>query len=285
MGANDKLIICAALTGALFQKVDNPNLPTTPDEIAADARRCADEGASIFHLHARDHHENASSNAYYFKPIIQAVWHQVPGAIICVSCSGRHNQTLPERAEVLNLSGIDMASLTLGSMNFPTGASVNDPFTIRQLARKMQYLGIVPELECFELGHVHYSYYLADQGVLNRPLWFNFFLGNQGTLPANKQYLVNMADIIPEDALWAGAGVGRYQADAVGWAISLGGHVRTGLEDGLRDKHGNLTINPALVQQAAIWGRMVGREPATTEEARAMIWGELSTNDRREENT
>ena len=159
----DKLIINAAITGAVHTRADSDFLPITPDEIAEDCRRCSDAGASVVHLHARDGEGNPSSDPETYAGILEKVRNRCPDIIICVSTSGRHHNSREERSAVLDLADElkpEMASLTMGSLNFPTGTSVNDPETIAALAGKMQERGIVPELEIFDLGMIDYTKYL-----------------------------------------------------------------------------------------------------------------------------
>ena len=151
------LIINAAVTGMVPTKAENPHLPVTPDEIAEDCLRCYRAGASIFHLHARDEQGKPTYRADVHREIIGKVRAKCPDAVICVSTSGRVYGSFEERSEVLDLDGSvkpDMASLTLGSLNFPKQASVNEPSVIRRLAERMHERGIVPELEVFDWGMI-----------------------------------------------------------------------------------------------------------------------------------
>lgn len=172
----DKLIINAALTGMVPTKQDNPNVPVTPAEIVADARRCRDAGASIVHIHARDEHGQPTYHKEVFAEIIAGIRQSCPELLISVTTSGRVHREFAQRADVLTLEGAlkpDFASLTLGSMNFPNQASANAPEMIRDLATAMNHRGIVPELELFELGMVDYAKYLIDHVVLKPPLYAN----------------------------------------------------------------------------------------------------------------
>jgi uncharacterized protein (DUF849 family) len=171
---------------------------------------------------------------------------------------------------VLALDGIDLASLTCGSFNYPTGGvSVNDAMTIGALAGIMQERGITPEMECFELGHVAHTMRLVVKGKVKPPWVFGLFLGM--SCPADRRVLDIMLDSLPNGAVWFGAGGGRMQQTMNKWAIALGGHVRTGLEDSLK-LDGELTSNPVLVERAVVMGQALGREPATVKEAREIIW-------------
>lgn len=266
----DSLIINVALTGMVPTKEQNKSLPVTPAEIAADIKRCYDAGASIFHIHARDEDGQPTWKREVYDDIISKAKDLVPEAIICGSTSGRNWSELEKRADVLTCN-IEMASLTLGSMNFPTGASVNDQNTIKALARVMLENGIIPECEVFELGMLDYAHYLIDKGLLRPPYYFNFLLGSLGTLHAKQSNLLTLIDNLPAGATWAATGIGRYQFDVNCWAIALGGHVRVGLEDWLwLDCHKQIPAsNVTLVERIVRVARLFGRDIATPEQVRA----------------
>jgi len=270
------LIINAALTGMIPTKADNPAVPVTPDEIAEDARRCVDAGAAIVHLHARDEDGRPTYRKEVYAEIIQAVRERSPEVIVCVSTSGRTFKTLEERADVLELEGDvkpELASLTLGSLNFPQQASVTDPLMIHDLAERMNQRGIVPELEVFDFGMADYAKFLLERDVLRRPLVFNLLLGSLGTLSATAVNLATLAASLPEGSTWAGAGIGRFQFFVNSVAIAMGGHVRVGLEDNLwldAEKE-RPASNRELVDRLAQLARALEREIATPDQARSMI--------------
>ena len=270
------LIINAALTGMIPTKADNPAVPVTPDEIAEDARRCVDAGAAIVHLHARDEDGRPTYRKEVYAEIIQAVRERSPEVIVCVSTSGRTFKTLEERADVLELEGDvkpELASLTLGSLNFPQQASVTDPQMIHDLAERMNQRGIVPELEVFDFGMADYAKFLLERDVLRRPLVFNLLLGSLGTLSATAVNLATLAASLPEGSTWAGAGIGRFQFFVNSVATAMGGHVRVGLEDNLwldAEKE-RPASNRELVDRLAQLARALEREIATPDQARSMI--------------
>lgn len=270
------LVVNAALTGMVPTKADNPALPVTPAEIAADAEACLEAGASIVHVHARDADGAPTYRADVYREIVAGIRERRPDAIVCVSTSGRVFKELEQRAEVLDLDGElkpELASLTLGSLNFPREASVNDPATIRGLAERMAERGIVPELEVFDLGMVDYARYLLERGILRPPLYFNLLLGSLGTLAATPLHLALLVEALPEGSTWGAAGIGRFQLDVNALAIAMGGHVRVGLEDSLfldAAKERPAT-NPALVERLVRIARACEREPATPAEARALL--------------
>ncbi len=269
----DPLIINVAITGMVPTKSDTPHVPITPDECIADARRCYEAGAAIVHIHARQPDGSPTYKGEIFRAIADGVRSQCPGMLVCASTSGRNFKTFEQRSDSLSCKP-ELATLTVGSLNFPRQASVNEPHMIEQLAAAMAERGIVPELEFFDLGMIDYArQYLARKGLIRPPFYGNILLGNRGTAaatPANLAYLVNA---LPEGATWSAAGIGRFQFAENTMAISMGGHVRVGLEDNIwfDDQRTRLATNPDLVERLVRIARTVGREPATPEQARHII--------------
>lgn len=275
-GGCPPLVINACLTGMVPTKAANPHLPVSAEEIVADALAVVAAGASILHLHARESDGSPAWRPEAFAPIIAAIRRARPETIIGVTTSGRKVTELAQRAAVLELSGEcrpDMASLTLGSLNFPNEASVNPPETIRRLAEIMRDKGIVPELEIFEPGMLNYAFYLARKGILPERCYVNFILGSLGTSPARVLDLANLAREVPPGWLWAGAGVGRYQLAMNTAALVMGGHVRVGLEDNLYydAQKSRLATNRELVERLARLAGELGRPVATPAETRKLL--------------
>ncbi|MEV4709538.1 3-keto-5-aminohexanoate cleavage protein [Actinoplanes sp. NPDC049316] len=275
MNATDKLIVNLCPTGMIPRKAKVPHVPTTPEEIAADVRRCRDAGASMVHLHARDSDEEPTWRPEMFSDILQAVAVEAPDMVLVVTTSGRNWNDFEKRSASLNITepSPEMASLTVGSMNFPTSASVNDPQMIESLATAMADRGIVPELECFDVGMVNYANYLIDKGILRGPHYFNILLGSRGTAEVSAANAAAFITALPKDATWAFAGIGRYQLTANTLAMSLGGHVRVGLEDNPYYDWSDRSpaTNPRLVERVVRIARELGREPASPAEAREII--------------
>jgi 3-keto-5-aminohexanoate cleavage enzyme len=272
----DKLIINVAVTGMIPGKKDNPHVPITPDEITEDCHLCYQAGASVFHLHARDESEEPTYRSDLYREIITKVRGRCPDAIVCVSTSGRVFRSFEQRSEVLNLDDEakpDMASLTLGSLNFPKQASINEPQMIQALAEKMSERGIVPELEIFDWGMLDYAKYLIDRKTLHKPFYFNLLLGSLGTLSATPLRLSTLVSSLPPDATWAAAGIGRFQFYVNSLAITMGGHARVGLEDNtyMDAEKKQPATNLALVERLAKVARSVEREICEPEEARRII--------------
>lgn len=267
-----KLIINAAITGMVPTKADTPHVPICVAEIAACARQVRDAGAAIVHLHARDAAGAPVSGAQPYIELVRAVREACPDLILCASLSGRLVQDVERRAAALEARP-DMASLTLGSANFPSQVNANPPDVIRELARRIYAAGAVPELEAFEAGFVHYARYLIAKGALRPPYYVNLIVGSLGSAPLDLVGLGHMVSLLPDGATWAVGGIGRYQLDANVMGIAAGGHVRVGLEDALyydRERT-ELATNPRLVERIARIARQMGREPASPDEARRII--------------
>jgi 3-oxoadipate:acetyl-CoA acetyltransferase len=270
------LIVNAALTGMVPTREDSPEVPLTPDEIVADAERVHEAGASIVHLHARGEDGRPTYRRDVYEQIVAGVRERCPDLIVCVSTTGRVFKTFEERSEVLELDGEltpEMASLTLGSLNFPKQASVSEPEMIRRLAEKMKERGIVPELEVFDLGMVDYAKFLVDKDVLEPPFYFNVLLGSLGTLAATPFHLATVVQALPSGATWAGAGIGRFQLYVTSMALTMGGHVRIGLEDNLwLDAERTVpATNAGLVERLVALAGAVERDVATPAQARELI--------------
>jgi 3-oxoadipate:acetyl-CoA acetyltransferase len=231
-----KLIINAAITGMVPAKDDNPNVPITVDEIIADAKRCRDAGASIVHVHARDNHGLPTYHKEVYRDIITGIRLECPGLLISGSTSGRVHKEFGQRADLLGLDDDalpDFCSLTLGSLNFPQQASLNEPEMIKALAITMHNKCVVPELEIFELGMADYAGYLIGKDVLKGPLYGNIILGSLGTMSATSYNLSMLVRALPDGMVWSAGGIGRYQFQVNALAVAMGGHVRVGLEDNL----------------------------------------------------
>jgi uncharacterized protein (DUF849 family) len=255
---------------------EHPAVPEQPDEIAVDVAAAVAAGASCVHLHARDAHGDPTYTLERYRETVRAVRRVVPDVVISVSTSGRVHTHIDQRREVLDLDGDDrpdLASLTLGSMNFPTQASVNEPRTIQHLADAMRERGIVPELEIFDFGMIDYAHYLIGRGVLAPPFVCNLLLGSLGTASATALNLALMVERLPAETYWQAAGIGRFQWPVTSLGVVMGGHVRTGLEDNLyldTEKRRPAT-NEALVRRVAALAIASGRTLATSDGARRLM--------------
>jgi Uncharacterized conserved protein len=271
VSVSDKLIINAAITGTVLYKSDSPFLPTTVSEIVACAVQVREAGASIIHLHARNPDESPSYDPALYTELVGRV-REATDLVVNVSLSGRFVSDVDTRSAPL-ASRPDIASLTVGSMNFISGPSVNAPDTIGELAARIYAAGAIPELEVFDSGFANFATYLARRDVLRPPHYANIILGSLGSAPLDPVSLGLIVGLLPSGTTWSVGGLGRFQLDANVMGIAAGGHVRVGLEDNIHFDRARVDLadNPRLVARPARIGREMGREPATPAEARSII--------------
>jgi 3-keto-5-aminohexanoate cleavage enzyme len=274
---NQPLILTCAITGAETTRERQPALPITPAEQAQAAREAVEAGASIIHLHVREDDGRPSQRIERFEESIRAIRAAAPGVIIQISTGGAVGESLENRARPLALRP-EMASLNLGTMNFGDDVFMNHPRDIRGLASRMKELGVVPELEIYEAGMLEAALRLARDGVLPRPLHFQFVLGVPGGMSGDLRNLVHLASLLPtsgelaQGMSWGVAGIGRYQLPLAVHALALGGHVRVGLEDNIWYRKGELAqSNAQLVARVARISREMGREVASCDRAREIL--------------
>jgi len=267
-----KLIITLAPTGMIPTKEDTPHVPITPEEIGKDTYEAYKLGASVVHVHARDENGNPTYKKENFEEIFEAIKRKCPDIIICASTSGRVHPQVEHRAEVLALSP-DMASLTLGSLNFPQYPSVNSLETIKELANEMKKRNITPELEIFEPGFINTAKYLVRKGYLKKPLHFCFLLGSLGSMPASINDLSFLVQSLPTKSTWSATGIGRFQTQINAAALLMGGHVRVGVEDSIYYNYPKeeLTTNVKLVHRIVRIAKELNRDIATPKEARQLL--------------
>lgn len=270
------LIINACITGMVPTKLSTRHVPVSADEIIEDAIRVYDAGARIVHLHARGEDGQPTPDTRYYEKIISSLHRERPGYVCCTTTSGRNWSDFERRSEVLHLTGDakpDMASLTLGSMNFQTGASVNAIEMVERLAMAMKEQGIKPELEVFDLGMANLAKYLERHDMITGPKYVNLLLGNINTAPATIGNLAALVAALPNGSVWAAAGLGGFQLPMNTAAIVAGGHVRVGLEDSIfyDYKREQLATNEMLVKRVVRIGEELQRPIATSEQTRAML--------------
>jgi uncharacterized protein (DUF849 family) len=274
--AAQPLIINLAPTGMVPTRASTPHVPLTPTEIVADVGACIELGAAMVHLHARDAAGVPTDDAAIYADIVTGLRERHPATVIITTTSGRRFKEVERRASTLTLEGKakpDMASLTLGSMNFASEASMNDPATIQRLAAIMRERGIRPELEVFDLGMINYAKVLIDKGLLEPPFYFNILLGNIATAQANLSHLAVMVADLPPQSFWSLAGIGRFQAPATALGATFAHGVRVGLEDNLWLDAGRtrLATNAALVRRALRLAEALERPIATPGQVRQWL--------------
>ena len=266
-------IICVAITGSVPRKADNPAVPITLTEQVESTQAAFEAGASIVHAHVRNDDETPTSDPERFARLKEQLETHCPGMIIQFSTGGRSGSGR-ERGAMLPLRP-DMASLTVGSNNFPTRVYENSPDLVDWLAAEMKTHGVKPEIEAFDLSHIFQAVKMAADGRLAAPLYVQFVMGVKNAMPVDRDvfefYVATLRRLAP-DALWCGAGIGAGQLKLNEWCIAGGGHVRTGLEDNVRlDRDTLAPSNAALVSRAVALCERHGRPVASPAQARAIL--------------
>lgn len=269
----DPCIITVAITGSVPRKEHNPAVPITVPEQIESTVAAYEAGAALVHVHVRKDDGSTTSDPDRFAAYLEGIRRHCPDIIVQFSTGGRSGRGA-ERGGMLHLRP-DMASLATGSCNFPNSIYENSPALIRELAEKMAEHRIKPEIEVFDLAMLYNAVDLAAEGLLEPPLHVQFVLGVRHALPARRDILefevAKLRELMPE-ATWVAAGIGRHQLEANRWALELGGHCRTGLEDNVRwDKDRLAESNAELVSRVAELCGEYGRRPATPGEARAIL--------------
>jgi 3-oxoadipate:acetyl-CoA acetyltransferase len=275
--AYDDLVVNFCPTGMVPTKAMTPHVPISPAEVIDDACGALERGVAIVHLHARDDKGRPTYKAEIYETMILGIRRHFPDAVTCVSCSGRNFPEFERRSEVLELTGAarpDLASLTMTSLDFPSGTSQNAPDMVVALGEKMVARGIKPEIECFDFGMINAANMLIGKGQLGEPpYYFNLLLGSRYSVPATARHLSNMLVDLPAESIWSAAGIGLFQLPMNTLAIAMGGHCRVGLEDNIY--HGfnrsQLATNLGLVQRLADIAETFGRPLASSAKARELL--------------
>ena len=270
---NDPCIICVAITGSVPTKKDNPAVPISISEQIESTQECYELGASIAHCHVRNDDGTPSIDPDKYRRLKEGIEKYCPGMIIQLSTGGRSGHGF-DRGKMLSLKP-DMASLTVGSNNFPTRVYENPPDLVDWLAEEMIKNSVKPEIEVFDLSHIHQAANLAKQNKLQGNLYIQFVMGVKNAMPADfdvfEYYIKTVNRLLPK-ALWCGAGIGRNQRILNEWCIKLGGHVRTGLEDNIRiDKETLAPSNASLVKIAKEICEQYNRPVASWKKAREIL--------------
>lgn len=268
------VIIAVAITGSVPRKKDNPAVPVLPAEQIESTHAAYEAGASLVHIHVRNDDESPSSDPERFAQVQEGVRRHCPGMIVQFSTGGRGRDPASRGLSLVHRP--DMASLSTGSTNFPTIVYENSASFVTDLATRMKEFGIAPEIEIFDLSHIHGARRLIDAGLMSTRPHVQFVLGVQNAMPADEHLLdILLAEtrrVIP-GAIWTAAGIGRHQAPVMDWALARGADaVRTGLEDNIRiSKHRLASSNAELVSLAAEAIARHGGRPASATEARSTL--------------
>ena len=270
---NKPCILCCAITGSVPTKAANPAVPISISEQVESSLAAVEAGASIIHAHVRNADETPSSDPEKFARLQEELRRHCPKVIIQFSTGGRSGAG-QERGGMLPLRP-DMASLSVGSNNFPTRVYENPPDLVAWLASEMQKYEVVPEVEAFDLSHILQALRLHDEGKLFGKLYVQFVMGVKNAMPADRAvfdfYVAQMQARAPQ-AEWCAAGIGPNQLVVNEWAIAAGGHTRAGLEDNVRlDRSTLAPSNAALIARAAELCTRYERPVASPAQAREIL--------------
>jgi 3-keto-5-aminohexanoate cleavage enzyme len=283
MSVDDPVIICCSISGAAANRDHCPAIPYTPEDYAAEARRIVDEGGVHIHIHARRPDGTPSYEIEDFQAIKDAIVAEVGDAAIINFSTGTIGVAVEKRIAYLEACRPEVAALNMGSMNYAKYSPSRKQFVfnnvfanpfeeIIELLQAMNDLGIKPEHECFDVGHVASLAPLIDMGLLKEPVHVDLVMGVVGGIPATARNLAAMADNLPSEAHWGVIGISRAQWLVVAAALALGGSIRVGLEDNFYLPDGTMArSNGDLIAKARQLTEDVGRRPATVEEARRML--------------
>ncbi|MBW4708947.1 3-keto-5-aminohexanoate cleavage protein [Roseobacter sp. YSTF-M11] len=269
----DPCILCVAITGSVPTKAANPAVPISVSEQIESTHEAFEAGASICHAHVRNADETPSSDPDKFAALKEGLEKHCPGMIIQFSTGGRSGAGTA-RGGMLPLRP-DMASLSVGSNNFPTRVYENPPDLVEWLSGEMRTYEVTPEIEAFDLSHILHAIKMHAAGKLHGRLYVQFVMGVKNAMPADKEvfdfYVETMKSRAP-DAAWCAAGIGPAQIEVNEWAIAAGGHTRAGLEDNVRlDRDTLAPSNAALIRRAAELCEKYERPVATWQQAREIL--------------
>ncbi|CTQ44122.1 3-keto-5-aminohexanoate cleavage protein [Roseibium aggregatum] len=266
-------IICVAITGSLPKKENNPAVPITVTEQVESTQAAFEAGATIVHAHVRNDDETPSSDPEKFARLKEGLEKHCPGMIIQFSTGGRSGAG-KERGGMIALQP-DMASLSVGSNNFPTRVYENPPDLVDWLASEMRTHHVKPEIEAFDLSHIHQAAAMNRDGRIPGKLYVQFVMGVKNAMPVDRDvfdYYIKTVERLVPDGEWCAAGIGQHQFTLNEWCISSGGHTRTGLEDNIRLNRDTLApSNAALVKRAADLCEKYERPVATWQQAREIL--------------
>jgi 3-keto-5-aminohexanoate cleavage enzyme len=271
---SEPVVIAVAITGSVPRKADNPALPVTVAEQIASTREAYEAGATLAHIHVRNDDETPSSDPGRFAAVQDGLRQACPGMVVQFSTGGRGRDPASRGLSLQHRP--DMASLSTGSVNFPTIVYENHATLAADLAGQMQRYGVRPEIEIFDLSHLHGARRLVEAGLIDARPHVQFVMGVKNAMPADPHLLdllLGEARRILPKATWTAAGIGRHQAEVMDWALARGAcAVRTGLEDNIRITRDRLAgSNAELVALAADAVRRHGRRVATPSDARRIL--------------
>lgn len=266
-------ILCVAITGSLPTKQNNPAVPISVNEQIESTQEAFEAGASIAHCHVRNDDGTPSSDPEKFARLKEGLETHCPGMIVQLSTGGRSGAG-KTRGGMVSLAP-DMASLSVGSNNFPSRVYENPPDLVDWLASEMRAYGVKPEIEAFDLSHIHQAVAMNKDGRIPGTLYIQFVMGVNNAMPVDRNvfdYYIKTVERLAPDAQWCAAGIGQHQLTINEWCIAAGGHTRTGLEDNVRlDRETLAPSNAALVKRAVALCQKYARPVATWREARDIL--------------
>jgi 3-keto-5-aminohexanoate cleavage enzyme len=266
-------IICVAITGSVPTKNDNPAVPISVPEQVESTQEAFEAGAAIVHCHVRNDMGVPTSDPERFALLKEGLNKHCPGMIIQFSTGGRSGSGI-DRGGMLSIKP-DMASLTVGSNNFPNRVYENSPKLVDWLASEMITYDVKPEIEAFDLSHIHQAASMNRDGRLPGDLYVQFVMGVKNAMPVDKDvfdYYIKTVNRLLPSAQWCAAGIGRGQIIVNEWCVAAGGHTRTGLEDNMRlDKDRLAPSNAALVKKVVELCSKYERRVASSSEAREIL--------------
>ncbi len=291
MPVTENVIITCALTGAGDTVRKSPHVPVTPEQIARNAVEAAAAGAAVVHIHVRDPETgDPSRDPKLYREVVERVKETGTDVVINLTAGMGGDLVIDPDDPLTHLPGTDLVSglerlphvedllpdictLDCGSLNFGDGSNlyVSTPDMLRAGARRIQELGVRPELEIFDTGQLWFAKQLLAEGLLDDPTVFQLCMGIPWGAPADPGVLQSMVNMLPDGARWASFALGRMQMPWVAQSILLGGHVRVGLEDNLYLGKGNKATNAQLVERAVTITESIGARVATPDEARATL--------------
>jgi 3-keto-5-aminohexanoate cleavage enzyme len=259
-------VLTTALTGPLATKAENAALPVTPEEIAAAAKEAHAAGAAVVHVHLRDADQRPTADLEIARRTVGLIEESCP-ALVQLSTGVGLGVALEERSKLVEVKP-QMATLNVCSMTFGNGEFSNPPDGVRKLAYRMGELGVKPELELYDAGHLEMALALHAEGLLQEPLQFSLVMGVLGGMPATPATLVSLIDRMPAGSVWQVIGIARHNLPMTAIGLAMGGNARTGMEDTLMIRRGQPTTgNGELTERLATTANALDRPPATVEQA------------------
>jgi len=269
----EKLIITAAITGSRITRETAPYIPITPDEIVQSAIECWRSGASIVHIHVRDPKTGLGcQDIELFRQVVEPL-RQKTDLILCLTTSGIPGRNLPteERLAPLELEP-ELGSFDAGSINLGGTVFINTPKFLEEAARKMKEKGVKPELEIFDLGMIFTCLRLRKERLLDEPFHFQFVLGTPSGAPATPKSLLHLCEHIPQNSTWSVIGIGKGHLPLSMMALTMGGHIRVGMEDNIYYQKGVLVKkNAQFVERIVRIAKEYGRDIAAPNDARKIL--------------